>query len=526
RPAAGSATDGLRVDMRGICKTFYGLAANADVDFDVRRGEVHALLGENGAGKSTLCSILAGLYRPDAGEVVVDGKPCRFRSPHDALEAGVGMVYQHYRLIDGFTVAENLALGHPQLAYRISPRAMERRARELMERYDIHVDPRAYIGDLSVGEQQRVEILSVLGWDVDVLILDEPTAVLTPQESERLFDAMRALAADGRGLVFVSHKLNEVMAVSDRITVLRDGRRVGTIDTADTDRGAIARMMVERQAAADGGSAAPSRPAHRLAVAPEPAGQPESAALVVRGLRVDDERGHEAVGGLDLDVRRGEIVGVAGVSGNGQRELADAIAGVRPAKAGSVRVADRDVTRADARAIADAGLAYVPEDRLAMGVASGLSLEENLALRTYRSGEFSRGPLLSHRAQARDAKRLIERFGIRGVRPGLPVRVLSGGNVQRAILARELSGEPQVVIAASPSRGLDVGAAEDVRALLREQRDRGAAVLAISEDLEELLGLADRIVVLYEGRIAGETPSATADTQQIGLWMAGSGVER
>ena len=510
----------LRVAMRGISKTFFGLAANAEVDFDLRRGEVHALLGENGAGKSTLCSILAGLYRPDAGDILIDGTAQRFRSPQDALSAGIGMVYQHYRLIDAFTVAENLAVGHPKLRFRVSRRELERRAEELMDRVGFRVDPRARIADLSVGEQQRVEILSLLGWDIDVLLLDEPTAVLTPQESDSLFEVMRSLAAEGSAIVFVSHKLNEVLSVSDRITVLRDGRRVASMRSGDTDRRSLARLMVDR----DGTDAEATATSARHTT--QPPAHPGAVTLAVHGLCVEDDRGQEAVRAVDLDVCSSEIVGVAGVAGNGQRELADAIAGVRPATAGSVTLDGADVTRAGARKTAGRGVAYVPEDRLAKGVASGLSLEDNLVLRTYRSEELSRGPFLLHGRQANVAKRLIKRFDIRGVRPGLPVRALSGGNVQRAILARELSGDPRLVIVASPTRGLDVNATQEVHTLLREQRDRGTAVLLISEDLEELLELVDRIVVVYEGRIVGEMPAVDADREQLGLLMAGSRADR
>ncbi|HMJ01814.1 MAG TPA: ABC transporter ATP-binding protein [Conexibacter sp.] len=519
RPGGGDVPACL-VQAAGISKAFYGLQANDAVDFDLRAGEVHALLGENGAGKSTLCSILAGAYRPDDGTLTVGGVPRRFRAPNDALAAGIGMVYQHYRLVDRFTVAENLFLAHPDLAHRVAPRRLEARAREAMEAFGLHLDPHRRVGDLTVGEQQRVEILALLVRGVRVLILDEPTAVLTPQESERLFAVMRRLAAEGRGIVFVSHKLAEVLAVSDRVTVLRDGRRIATLAAAETDARSVARMMVDRGEAMAGATMRAPRPAAASAASPG------RTVLRVRGLRARDGRRHETVCGLDLDVRGGEVVGVAGVSGNGQRELADAIAGVVRASAGSIVLDDRDVTTAPARERAARGLAYVPEDRLAMGVASGLSLEENLVLRSYRERALGRGPFLSRRRCARVAAGLIERFDIRGARPGLPVRALSGGNVQRAILARELSGSPTLVLAAAPTRGLDVGATRAVRDLLRAQRERGAGVLLISEDLEEVLDVSDRIVVLYAGRVAGELPVAEAEPERLGLLMAGGAPAR
>jgi ABC-type uncharacterized transport system ATPase subunit len=518
RSSGGEATPAPLVDVVGVLKTFFGLAANDGVDFDLRPGEVHALLGENGAGKSTLCSIIAGVYRPDAGSVLVDGVPRRFRNPHDALNAGIGMVYQHYRLVDRFTVAENLFLAHPDLGFRVSQREIEARARDCMDEFGIHVDPRRRVGELTVGEQQRVEILSLLARGVRVLILDEPTAVLTPQESERLFEAVRLLTGQGRGIVFVSHKMKEVFAISDRITVLHDGRRVGCVARADADPRDLARMMVERQAGAvEANGARPADRARRRSGGP--AAAPEM--LEVRDLRVLDGRGHETVRGLDLKVRGGEIVGIAGVAGNGQRELADAIAGVRQVANGRVVLDGWEATEAPPAERAARGLAYIPEDRLAVGVAAGLSLEENLALRDYRERRLGTGPFLSRRKLERLAGDLIERFDVRGVRPGLPVRVLSGGNLQRAILARELSRDPRVVLAASPTRGLDVASARMVRELLMDQAATGTAVLVISEDLDELIALADRIDVLYAGRIVGSAAAATGQIGQIGMLMAG-----
>jgi simple sugar transport system ATP-binding protein len=570
--------------MRGVSKSFFGVAANQGVDLVLQAGEVHALLGENGAGKSTLCSILAGLYRQDSGEVLIDGQPSRFRSPQDALAAGVGMVYQHYRLVSGFTVAENMMLGHPEMPFSISSRSLRESARSVMDRFGIHVDPGSYVDDLSVGEQQRVEILKLLNRGVRVLVLDEPTAVLSPGEVDALFTAIRQLAAEGRAIVFVSHKLYEVTAVSDRVTVLRDGARVACRPTKELDQRTLARLMVDRDlgsaaatigaaagegsqeparnqrgaggatgegsqeparnqrgAAAGKGSQEPARNQRGIGAAAgegsqEPARNQRGAGgasprmesprtdipvLEVRDLVVRDERDHQAVTDASLRVYPGEVVGVAGVAGNGQRQLADAIAGLLPAERGEILLRGNEVTRASVRERVKQGCAYVPEDRLETGVAPGLTLEENLALRSYWQSPVARGPFVSLRAMARRAEEEVARFDIRGGRPGLPIRILSGGNLQRAILAREISADPAVLIAACPTRGLDVGAIDGVHRLLREERGAGVGVLLISEDLEELLALTDRIIVLYEGRIVGEMPTAAADRERLGLLMAG-----
>jgi len=496
--------------LNGVTKGFYGALANDNVDFDLRWGEVHALLGENGAGKSTLCSILAGLYQPDSGEISIDGKVVELRSPHAALENGVGMVYQHFRLVDRFTVAENLALGHPDAPFVTSTKELEREVVELGDRYNMPVPADAGVWQLSVGEEQRVEILKQLHRGARILILDEPTAVLTPQEARNLFVTMRAMADEGRVVVFVSHKLDEVMEVSDRVTVLRDGKNVGTISIDDANPETLARMMVGRD----------------LAMPERRDGAPGEPVLTVSGLTADGDRGFEAVRGIDFEVRAGQIVGVAGVSGNGQRELAEVLAGLRPPKAGQVLLSGVDITRADVLQRIKYGLGFVPEDRLGTGLARGLSLEKNLALKAYRSPPLSSGAVVSKRAIDERATELVDLFDIRGNRPGLPVSLLSGGNLQRAILARELSQRPKVLVAAAPTRGLDVAATEAIRSLLLEERDRGSAILMISEDLEEVLALSDEILVLYEGKIMGRLEPHEADPETIGLMMAGRKVER
>lgn len=498
------------VRLRGIDKSFYGVKANDGVDFELRRGEVHALLGENGAGKSTMCSVLAGLYRPDAGEVELEGRPVSFRTPKDALAAGVGMVYQHFRLVENLTVAENLVLGHPHLPFRVQRRRQERIAEEMGERFGLPIDPSARIWQLSVGEQQRVEILKLLYRDVQILILDEPTAVLTPQESGQLFETMRQLAGEGRSVIFVSHKLAEVKQVSDRVTVLRDGRNAGEGETARLAPGDLAEMMVGREL---------SLP-HR-----EEAAAPGRTALAVSGLRVTGDRGLQTVKGISLEVREGEILGLAGVAGNGQRELAYGIVGLRAPDAGRVEVAGRDVTRRSVRERIESGLAYIPQNRLGVGLAPGLTTEENLALKSYRRRPYSKWGRLVASAFRTEGARRIERYDIRGARPGLPIRLLSGGNLQKALIAREIEAEPKVIIAVSPTRGLDVGATQAVREHLLAQRRRGAGTLLISEDLDELLALSDRLAVIYEGEIVGETETGQATRDKLGLLMAGHRTE-
>ena len=495
--------------MRGITKRFPGVVANEDVDFEAAAGEVHALLGENGAGKSTLSNILTGLYRPDEGEIFLHGRQVEFHSPRDALDAGVSMVHQHFRLVERFTVAENVLLGDHRRegrAFRLRSRATERRVAELGERYGLAVDPRANVWQLSVGEQQRVEILKALYLDARILILDEPTAVLTPQEAEVLFGTLREMAADGRTIVFISHKLHEVKAVSDRVTVLRAGRNVATVNAAEATPRSLAELMVGRGLGE--GVRAEAR-------------EPGEVLLALEDVWADGDRGGSAVKGVSLSVRAREIVAVAGVAGNGQRELAEAIAGIRPATKGSVRVAGKIPRPGDPRAAIAAGVAYVPEDRLGTGLAPSVSIASNLALKSYRKPPASTGPLLRlRRIQAR-ALELIKRYRIAAPGPQAPVRLLSGGNLQKVVLAREFSGQPKVLVAASPTRGLDVGAIESVHTYLHEAAANGVGVLLLSEDLDEILTLADRIAVLYEGRVAGETPRAEANVEEIGLLMAG-----
>jgi general nucleoside transport system ATP-binding protein len=510
RRGADGAPPPPAVQMRGITKRFPGVVANDGVDFEAAAGEVHALLGENGAGKSTLSNILTGLYRPDEGEIFLYGRRVEFHAPRDALEAGIGMVHQHFRLVEPFTVAENVVLGDHRgegRAFRLRRRAIERRVADLSKRYGLAVDPRARIWQLSLGEQQRVEILKALYREARVLILDEPTAVLTPQEAEVLFETLREMAAEGRTVIFISHKLHEVKAVADRVTVLRGGRAIATADAAEATPRSLAALMVGRELAGAGATAA--------------ARAPGTVVLELESVWAAGDRGGAAVRDVSLVVRGGEIVAVAGVAGNGQRELAETVAGIRSPTQGTVRVGGKTLRRGDPRAAIGAGVAYVPEDRLGTGVAPSISIASNLALKSYRERSVSRGPLLRLRRIRDRAIELIRRYRIAAPGPASPARLLSGGNLQKVVLAREFSAVPKLLVAASPTRGLDVGAIETVHEYLRDAAGEGVAILLISEDLDEILTLADRIAVMYEGAIVGDTSRAEASVEEIGLLMAG-----
>jgi general nucleoside transport system ATP-binding protein len=502
------------VALRGITKRFPAVVANDDVDFDAAEGEVHALLGENGAGKTTLSNILTGLYRPDEGEIVLFGSPVEFNSPRDALDAGIAMVHQHFRLVTPFTVAENVVLGdHRDVgrSFLLHRGAIEARVEELSRRYGLAVDPRARIWQLSVGEQQRVEILKALYQDARVLILDEPTAVLTPQEAEGLFETIRAMAADGRTVVFISHKLHEVKAVADRVTVLRRGKSVATVSAADATPRSLAALMVGRELETT------RRPAER-----GPAGEP---VLELEGIWTEGDRGVPAVKDVSLTICGGEIVGVAGVAGNGQRELAETIVGMRPLTRGTLEVCGRRLRGGDPREAISAGVAYVPEDRLGTGVAPGLTIASNLVLKSYRGAPISSGPMMRFGRIRELAHGIIDRYDVRTSGPNVPAWQLSGGNLQKVVLAREFSGEPAVLVAASPTRGLDVAGIETVHSYLRDAASAGVGVLLLSEDLDEILALADRVAVMYEGAIVGEHDVETATVEELGLLMAGASGE-
>lgn len=504
-------TDQVAVRMSGIVKRFPGVVANDGVNLEIRAGEVHALLGENGAGKSTLSNILTGLYRADEGRVEVDGSVCEFSSPRDALDAGIGMVHQHFRLVPTFTVAENVVLGEANGSLFMNQGHVADRVRELSDRYGLAVDPTARVWQLSVGEQQRVEILKVLYRGARVLILDEPTAVLTPVEARSLFATLRAMADEGRSVIFISHKLGEVMAVSDRVTVLRGGRTVGTVNTADTSTRGLASMMVGRSVEFE------------RVIRDNPA-DTSVTMLRVEKVSATDDRGRASLHDVSFTVGRGEIVGVAGVAGNGQRELAEVISGMRACVSGRISVMDDEVKSGKARSAIAHGIAHVPEDRLHTGLAAGHSVEDNLALKNYRTAQISRFRLLKRRAIREQATNLVDRYDVKTPTTTTPVRLLSGGNVQKVLLAREFSALPKVLIAASPTRGLDVGAIETVRERLVTAANEGVGVVLISEDLDEILSLADRILVMYEGRIVDDLPAEGADRERIGLTMGGSNV--
>ena len=494
----------------GISKRFPGVLANDRVDLDVKVGEVHALLGENGAGKTTLISMLYGLYPPDEGDIYLDGEAVSFRSPRDAIAAGIGLVAQHFLLVRRHTVVENLALGLQGTPFVLPLRGLARRIRELGARYGLQVDPHARISNLSPGEQQRVEILKVLLRGAKILILDEPTGVLTPQEAERLFEILDAMKRDGHAIIFITHKLGEVMRIADRITVLRQGAVVGSLHRAEADQAELTRLMVGRDVAFE------------RVTAKRESGE---ILLEMRDVSVKSDRGVMALKQIGLSLRRGEILGIAGVAGNGQRELIETLTGLRKPESGTLklryRMDEKDLRRLGVLGHYEAGVAHIPEERQGIGVVSELSVVENLSLRHYRYPPFSRAGVLNRRAMQDFARKAVERYNI--VTPSIdtPTRLLSGGNIQKLILARELEGEPVLIVAAHPTYGLDVGAAEQTHRVLIKQQERGAAILLVSEDLDELLILANRIAVLFSGEIMGVLDAHIADRQTLGKMMVG-----
>jgi simple sugar transport system ATP-binding protein len=493
--------------MRGITKQFPGVLANDHVDFDLRKGEVHALLGENGAGKSTLMNILYGLYRPDEGDILLQGKKISFGSAKDAIDRGIGMVHQHFMLIPVMTVAENIVLDvEPTRAgVLLDYDAARERVREISTRYGLAVDPTAEVANISVGQQQRVEILKALYRGAEILILDEPTAVLTPQEAGELFSIIRSLQEGGTSIIFISHKLNEVLEIADRITVLRRGKTIDTVPREGATEEGLARMMVGREV---------------LLRVDKPPPQTGNVLLEVRGLHVDDERGLPAVRDVSFQVRAGEIVGIAGVEGNGQSELIEAITGLRQAKEGEIVVDGNAIQHGSARGMLDAGVGHIPEDRQRRGLVLEFTIAENIALHDYNKAPASRYGWLSPRRLVQRARELIREFDVRGGGPNTPGGALSGGNQQKVVAAREVSRDPKVLVAAQPTRGLDVGAIEYLHRRLVQERDEGRAILLVSLELEEIFSLSDRILVMYEGRIVGEhTPDVSE--QEIGLEMLG-----
>jgi general nucleoside transport system ATP-binding protein len=494
------------LELRGITKVFPGVVANDHIDLDLRRGEVHALLGENGAGKTTLMNVLYGLSKPDEGEILLDGKRVTFSSPKDAITRGIGMVHQHFMLIPVMTVAENIVLGiEPSERGFLDYRDARARVAELARTFGFHIDPDARIEDIGVGQQQRVEILKALYRNANILILDEPTAVLTPQEATEFFGILQTLTREGISIIFISHKLNEVLEIADRVSVLRRGKKIETVPIEGATQESLARAMVGREVL--------------LRVEKAPA-NPGEVLLEVEDLHVRDERGIEQVNGVTLNVRAGEIVGIAGVDGNGQTELIDAITGLMKIESGSVRVAGREFRHASARDMLDAGVGQIPQDRQHRGLVLEFSIAENIALHDYSKEPNARLGWLYPKKMIQYARRLIREFDVRGGGPATPAGSLSGGNQQKVILAREIDRDPKVLIAAQPTRGLDVGAIEVVHARLIEERNEGRAILLVSLELEEILSLSDRILVLFEGQIVREYPP-TVTEEELGIAMIG-----
>src|ERR1700745_3902417 len=490
------------LELRGITKQFPGVLANDHIDFDLRRGEVHALLGENGAGKSTLMNILHGRYPPDEGQILVKGEPVRFHSPKDAINRGIGMVHQHFMLIPVMTVAENIVLANEptRAGLLLDTDAADRRVREPSRTFNFAIDPDARVESITVGQQQRVEILKALYRNADIVILDEPTAVLTPQEAKELFEILKTLTREGMSVIFITHKLNEVLEIADRITVVRRGKRIDTVDRQGATEEGLARMMVGREV---------------LLRVEKPVSDPGDPLLTVDDLHVFDDRGLEAVRGVSFEVRGGEIVGIAGVDGNGQTELIDAITGLRKAASGRVSIAGRDVTGAAPGTVLDRGLGHIPEDRQRRGLVLEFSLAENVAWHDYDRPPDSRWGWLFPRQLIRRARELLAQFDVRGGGPQTRASALSGGNQQKVVLAREIGREPAVLIAFQPTWGLDPGATRFVIESILAVRARGGAFLYVSAELEEVLGIGDRVGVISEGRIVAITDRADVDIVRL-----------
>ncbi len=498
------------ITMRGMYKRFPGVLANDNIDLDIYPGEIHALLGENGSGKSTLMCILSGLYTADGGTIRIDGEEKRFRSPRDAIACGIGMVHQHFKLVEPFTVAENIAMSGRDESFVLSTEKMTADIAALGDKYGLEIKPAARVWQLSVGEKQRVEIVRMLYHGSRVLILDEPTAVLTPQEAAEMFKTLRRMAADGCAVVFITHKLNEVYELADRVTVLRGGKVTGTLARGELNTKKLVWMMVGRDVVSQ----------YERDAMPEG----RSVLMVDKALAFND-MGMYGLKDLSLTVREGEIVGIAGVAGNGQRELAEAVTGLRRVAEGAIRLYDEDVTNFSPAEMIARGVSYVPEDRLGVGLVPDLTVLENLLLKSYQQPEFAGRWLLDGKAIKARAEKLVAEFKIKVSSLDQPVKMLSGGHLQRLLLAREIAEKPRLMVVVYPARGLDVGATEAVHRLLLDLKADKTAILLISEDLDEIMKLADRVGVLYGGRLVGEFPVEEADIERIGLLMAGSGME-
>ncbi|WP_110929475.1 ABC transporter ATP-binding protein [Bacillus massiliglaciei] len=496
------------IEMLNIRKEFPGIVANDNVTLQVKKGEIHALLGENGAGKSTLMNVLFGLYQPEQGEIRVNGKPVNISSPNVANELGIGMVHQHFMLVDPFTVTENIILGkEPAKAGKINLKQASDEVRELSEKYQLKVDPDAKIADISIGMQQRVEIIKTLYRGAEILIFDEPTAVLTPQEIKELIIIMKALIKEGKSIILITHKLKEIMEVCDRVTVIRKGQGIGTVDVKNTNPNELASLMVGREV---------------VFKTEKKEASPAGAVLEVNNLEVADARGVKAVRGLDLTVHAGEIVGIAGVDGNGQSELIEALTGLRKAAGGSIKINGKEIRNLKPRKITESGVGHIPEDRHKHGLVLDYSIGENILLQTYYQKPYSKSGILNSRKMFEKARSLIKGYDVRTPSEYTPARALSGGNQQKAIIGREVDRNPDLLIAAQPTRGLDVGAIEFIHKRLIEQRDAGKAVLLISFELDEIMNISDRIAVIYEGKIVSIVSPKETSEQELGLLMAGS----
>jgi general nucleoside transport system ATP-binding protein len=504
-PSGHTRIDSL--EMRGITKRFPGVLANDKVDFDVRSGEVHALLGENGAGKSTLMKVLYGMYGPEEGEIFLNGEKITIDSPTDSINHGIGMIHQHFMLVETLTVAENVALGLPSSrGFLTDLDKVSERILELADIYGLKIDPDAYIWQLSVGQQQRVEIIKALYRGAALLILDEPTAVLTPQEVDEFFVIMRQMVTDGHGLIFISHKLHEIMDICDRVTVLRDGAKIGTKTISKITKSELANWMVGREVIM-------TRELEDV--------ERGEARLVLENVSCDSDRGTPALRDVSLNVHAGEILGLAGISGNGQRELAEAVTGLRPVTKGRVLLEDEDVTHFRPGEVTERMLSYIPEERMRDGMIKDFSISENMVLREHHISPFAEKGFLMLKTIAKHSDNLIEKFSVKTPSRETKAGSLSGGNIQKVVLAREISRNPRVLLAAQPTRGLDVGATEYVHAQLLEQRKNGTAIMMVSEDLDEVMALSDRIAVICEGEIMGIVPRNEATPQKLGLMMAG-----
>ena len=496
------------IEMLNIRKEFPGIVANDNITLQLKQGEIHALLGENGAGKSTLMNVLFGLYQPEKGEIKVNGKPVQITNPNIANELGIGMVHQHFMLVDKFTVTENIILGKETTSRgSIDIKKAEKDVREISEKYGLAVDPQATISDISVGMQQRVEILKTLYRGAEILIFDEPTAVLTPQEIKELIQIMKTLIKEGKSIILITHKLKEIMEVCDRVTVIRKGVGIGTVNVSETNPNDLASLMVGREVTFK---------------TEKTEAKPEQGVLEINGLNVKDSRGLPAVNNLNLEVKAGEIVGIAGVDGNGQSELIEAITGLRKSESGSIKLNGKEIINMPPRKVTEAGTGHIPQDRHKHGLVLDYPIGANIALQTYYKRPFSKGGVLNYKEIYKKAKSLIKEYDVRTPSEYTLARALSGGNQQKAIIGREIDRNPDLLIAAQPTRGLDVGAIEFIHKRLIEQRDNGKAVLLISFELDEIINVSDKIAVIYEGEIVAIVDPKTTTEQELGLLMAGS----